>query len=241
MKNGLGIRMFGKILTCAVLFLLSFSACSTPDTRWRLESLELLERARMENGEEIFATEFESAEGVILQGEALFTANEYAEAENRFHLAFLKLELLEKNLQAEKIRQLEEARRKAAEEKKARELKLALALEARRAAEEKRLAEVARREREAAARSVTEKSRQVRERPQVAYYTVRRGESLPLIASQQEVYGDRNLWPLIYRANRDQISDPRHIWPGQVFRIPRNLSRDDLSEARRYAQERSLH
>jgi hypothetical protein len=231
--------MFGKILTCAVLFLLSFSACSTPALRWRQESLELLERARMESGEEIFATEFKNAEGVIMQGESLLIAREYEEAEDRFHLAFMKLELLEKNLQAEKLRRVEEAQLKAAEEKKALELKLAL--EASRIAEEKRLTEIAKREREAAARSVAEKPRQIRERPPVAYYTVRRGESLPLIASQPEVYGDRNLWPLIYRANRDQISDPRHIWPGQVFRIPRNLSRDDIAEARRYAQEKSLH
>jgi nucleoid-associated protein YgaU len=70
---------------------------------------------------------------------------------------------------------------------------------------------------------------------------VTRGESLPFIASQPQVYGDRTLWPLIYRANRDQIRDPRHIWPGQVLRIPRNMGREDVAEARRYAQERGLH
>jgi nucleoid-associated protein YgaU len=66
------------------------------------------------------------------------------------------------------------------------------------------------------------------------------GETLPLIAAQPEVYGDATLWPLLYRANRDQIRDPRHLWPGQVLRIPRTFSREDLTEARRFAQDKQL-
>ena len=52
-------------------------------------------------------------------------------------------------------------------------------------------------------------------------YTVRRGETLPQIAGRTEIYNDATLWPLIYRANRDQIRDPKQLWPGQVLTIPR--------------------
>ena len=52
-------------------------------------------------------------------------------------------------------------------------------------------------------------------------YTVRRGETLPQIAGRVEIYNDASLWPLIYRANRDQIRDPKRLWPGQVLTIPR--------------------
>lgn len=67
------------------------------------------------------------------------------------------------------------------------------------------------------------------------HYTVKRGETLPQIAAKQEVYSDTNLWPLIYRANRDQVRDPYQLWPGQVLKIPRNFSKEDAMEARRQA------
>lgn len=70
---------------------------------------------------------------------------------------------------------------------------------------------------------------------QVPNYTVRRGENLPQIAARTEIYNDSSLWPLIYRANRDQIRDPRQLWPGQVLKIPRNFSRDEALEAKRYS------
>lgn len=49
-------------------------------------------------------------------------------------------------------------------------------------------------------------------------YTVQGGDSLSRIA--QRIYGDGNRWRDIYNANRDQISDPDRIYPGQVLVIP---------------------
>jgi nucleoid-associated protein YgaU len=66
-------------------------------------------------------------------------------------------------------------------------------------------------------------------------YTVRRGETLPQIAARTEIYNDSSLWPLIYRANRDQIRDPKQLWPGQILKIPRHFSRDEALEAKRYS------
>lgn len=51
-----------------------------------------------------------------------------------------------------------------------------------------------------------------------AQYTVVAGDTLSAIA--QQWYGDATLWPRIFEANRDQISNPNLIFPGQTFRIP---------------------
>jgi nucleoid-associated protein YgaU len=49
-------------------------------------------------------------------------------------------------------------------------------------------------------------------------YTVVSGDTLSGIA--QRFYGDGTLFPRIFEANRDQISNPTLIFPGQVLRIP---------------------
>ena len=49
-------------------------------------------------------------------------------------------------------------------------------------------------------------------------YTVQKGDSLSKIAQQQ--YGDGKRWKAIFEANRDQITNPDLIHPGQVLKIP---------------------
>jgi len=49
-------------------------------------------------------------------------------------------------------------------------------------------------------------------------YTVKGGDTLSKIA--KEVLGDANAYPRIFEANRDQLSDPDKIKPGQVLKIP---------------------
>lgn len=49
-------------------------------------------------------------------------------------------------------------------------------------------------------------------------YTVKSGDSLSKIAKRY--YGDANKWQRIYEANRDKITDPDLIHPGQEFIIP---------------------
>jgi nucleoid-associated protein YgaU len=51
-----------------------------------------------------------------------------------------------------------------------------------------------------------------------AQYTVATGDTLSGIAN--EYYGDATRWPIIFEANRHQLQDPDHIFPGQVLRIP---------------------
>ena len=49
-------------------------------------------------------------------------------------------------------------------------------------------------------------------------YTVKSGDTLSAIAKQH--LGDANKYMKIYEANRDQLSDPDKIKPGQVLNIP---------------------
>lgn len=49
-------------------------------------------------------------------------------------------------------------------------------------------------------------------------YTVESGDTLSRIA--ERYYGEPSKWRLIYEANRDTISNPDLIYPGQELQIP---------------------
>jgi nucleoid-associated protein YgaU len=55
---------------------------------------------------------------------------------------------------------------------------------------------------------------------QQSTYTVKPGDTLSKIAKQ--VLGDANSYMEIFNANRDQLSDPDKIKPGQVLKIPQH-------------------
>lgn len=67
-------------------------------------------------------------------------------------------------------------------------------------------------------------------------YKVKEGETLIDIAQRREIFNDKYMWRLIYKANRDQMRDPQVVFPGQVLSIPRDLSFEDIIEARRQAK-----
>ncbi len=66
-------------------------------------------------------------------------------------------------------------------------------------------------------------------------YVVKEGETLIDISARKEIFNDPYMWLLIYRSNRDQIRDPQFIYPGQKLSIPRNISYEDIIEARKQA------
>jgi nucleoid-associated protein YgaU len=49
-------------------------------------------------------------------------------------------------------------------------------------------------------------------------YTVKRGDTLTTIAKQH--LGNAGAYMEIFNANKDQLSDPNKIEPGQVLKIP---------------------
>jgi nucleoid-associated protein YgaU len=142
------------------------------------------------------------------------------EADAYFLLALEKGDLLKAKLQRLKRQAEEEARRQTSER-------------VTRAEEERLTREAAQAEErlqgqnrlKAAAEGAAAKAKAAPKEAPVqlpSTYTVRRGETLPQIAGRTEIYNDTSLWPLIYRANRDQIRDPKQLWPGQVLTIPRH-------------------
>jgi nucleoid-associated protein YgaU len=56
--------------------------------------------------------------------------------------------------------------------------------------------------------------------PDQITYEVMKGDHLWGIASKPETYEDPYMWPRIYRANREQISDPDMIYPKQMLMVP---------------------
>ena len=65
----------------------------------------------------------------------------------------------------------------------------------------------------------------------VVNYTVRQDDSLSGISNKDRVYGDWQMWPLIYDANRSQINDPDLIHPGQQFDVPQDATAEQRVDA----------
>ena len=69
-------------------------------------------------------------------------------------------------------------------------------------------------------------------------WTVVEGNNLWGIACKEEIYDVPEKWPLIYKANLDQIRDADLIYPGQILVIPRNSSQVDIDGAVMHARTR---
>jgi len=67
------------------------------------------------------------------------------------------------------------------------------------------------------------------EPPKEINYTVVKGDCLWNIAKKKEHYDNPFAWPIIYKANRDQIKNPDLIYPKQVFKIP-NLTEEEKAK-----------
>lgn len=221
------------------------TGCSTPAPLWHTGAGQIVQSARLQRADEILPSEFGSLVDTFDKGECLLLNDDVDDADKLFKLVILKGELLLENVNYEKKRQGEFERLRLVEQErleKERIESIAREKEKKRMEAEAvlaRIAEKAKQQVEAEARRQTELQKVRKEKIQpVAFHTVKRGETLPLIAALPEVYNEAFLWPLIYRANRDQIRNPQNLWPGQTLRIPRNNSRDDILEARRYAQEK---
>lgn len=69
------------------------------------------------------------------------------------------------------------------------------------------------------------------------HYTVVSKDTLWGIAGKSSIYSDAFEWPLIFKANRDEIKDPDLIYPKQDFKIEKGLSSEEVSHARSLASK----
>jgi nucleoid-associated protein YgaU len=69
-------------------------------------------------------------------------------------------------------------------------------------------------------------------------YEVMPGDHLWKISGKQDVYADPYQWPLIYKANSDQIKDADLIYPGQVLTVDTAPSSSDVDAAIQHARTR---
>lgn len=234
--------MSRRPLAIALLVGSLLASCATPAPTWRTQAASMVSELDQQEARRLMPQEYQSLLETFEHGEAVFyVRRKDTEADAYYLLVLQKGSVLRENLRLLKERMLAEERKRAAEEAARREEER-LAREAAEAVERQRRQEQLKAAAEARAAQAARTHTQVRERelplPQPSAYTVRRGETLPQIAARPEIYADASLWPLIYRANRDQIRDPKRLWPGQALRIPRRFSRDEALEAKRFSSRR---
>lgn len=226
----------GRQAACILVISAVLAACSAAVPSWRNKTAPLIEELGRRDAPVLFPQEYRSMLETFEHGEALYHVREDDKGADRYYqLAFQKAEMLQEEVQqvrkriaAEKRQRIAELAAKAQEEQLMRD---AAEAEIRlRAQQLARSAEIA--------ASVQKKPKESPP-PLPTSYTVRRGETLPQISARTEIYNDSTLWPIIYRANRDQIRDPKRLWPGQVFVIPRNFTRAEADEARRYSNKKN--
>ena len=69
-----------------------------------------------------------------------------------------------------------------------------------------------------------------------ARYVVKKGDSLWKIAGSKKGLGDPFAWPLIFKANRDQIQDPDFIEARQDLSFKKSYSKDEIADAVKKAE-----
>lgn len=71
--------------------------------------------------------------------------------------------------------------------------------------------------------------------PTFGYCIVQKHDCLWTIAAQPQVYGDSFEWPLIFKTNRDKITDPDLIYPHQVLKVDKSLSIEERNHGKQMA------
>jgi LysM repeat protein len=227
---------------CILLLGAVLAACSTPVPSWRSKTAPLVEELSRREAPALFPQEYRSLLETFEHGEALYHVREDDKgADAYYRLAFQKADMLQSEVLREKKRLAAEKQLRVAElaAKAEEEQLLRATAEAEIRLRAQQLARSA--ETSQPVQPVQPVQKKTKEPPQLlpSTYTVRRGETLPQISARTEIYNDASLWPIIYRANRDQIRDPKLLWPGQVFVIPRNFTRDEAVGARRFFNKKN--
>ena len=231
------MQMFKRLLL--VISVIILSACVKPPVVELENAKDVVSQAYAAGAAQYASGEYQLATSALQAAELQVENHKYRKASRTLALA---QRYADEALQiaTEKQKQLAAERAKIAEKKRLADLKKQQ--EIKRQKERKKQQQLKKRlAAEKKNKALTSKKAPVADKPElVDEVTVRSGENLADIAARKEVYGDPFLWPLIYKANRDQIKDPTKIFSGQILKIPRDKSRDDADTARREAHELPL-
>jgi len=201
------LRVRQVIIALLVLSLLGCAARPSP-SRELAGAEEAVARAYAEKAPQLAPEVYGRAQQALERGRQLRAQGRYEQAESELALARWHAAKALVEARAALRRQEQEAAERRAQEEKMRKAA-------------------------PAAKKPVADAKRAQEKPPIqeppapkllSEYRVRKGDTLQSIAAQPEVYGDPLLWPLIYRANRDQIKDPKEVFEEQVFVIPRDLS-----------------
>jgi nucleoid-associated protein YgaU len=239
-----------RFLLIIIITAVAFAGCAKPPLA-ELETARYLVRDAAEVGAADWSPgEYRLAKAALEAAEEQMKKQQYRAAARTISLAqrYAKDARSESERALKRLAELERQRAETArlqEDKRLRELAEQEAALRQRELEQRRREEA----RQAAARTASAASAAKPAPPppvlpsepdKVQRYEVLAGQNLAEIANLPEVYGDRLLWPLIYRANRDQIKTPQEIAPGQVLDIPRDKNSEELEAARKEARELNL-
>ncbi len=228
--------MFTRLLKLFIIGLVLLVGCAKPPSAALEETRRVVAYAYASGASQFAAEQYQQASAALRAAEELVSNGKYSAAEESLEQAreyssqALTLTVQRKEqLELEKRRQAEAAARAAAAERA--RLKLL---------EEQRLEQQVKQKvvKQPAPKPV-EKKQPEKPKP-LTHVKVAPAENLLMIAARPEVYDDGELWPLIYKANRDQIKDPTEIFPGQTLLIPRDKSPEEIEAARIEARESKL-
>lgn len=230
--------MFIRWILLAILFMV-LAACAKPP-QFEMETTEhVLGRAHQLGAEHYAPTEYLAALDALQDGQAQMAENKFRAARETLALALehaRRAVVVTEEARARETAEIARLKAEAEEARQAAEEARVKAEEARRAASEAE----ARLAAEEAARKQIETTVKAAPVKKVDEYKVGEGENLWNISAHPSVYADGHLWPLLYQANRDQIKDPRQIFPGQTLSIRRDLTPEEIEEARQKAKESDI-
>lgn len=209
-----------------LLFILFLAGCASIPTQELDSAREALASAQEAQAQTYAPQKYEQAIAALQSGETLVEEGEYKKAESVLPHA-IELAKTARSVALEEQARIAKQLLKEAEKEAQEALKTKTATE-----QDPPKTEVAPKKRPS--------TKSTKKTAPITVYTVGEGETLWSIAAKRRVYRDSLLWPLIYKANRDQIKDPRQIYPGQTLSIPRKLSKKELEEARTEARSSKI-
>jgi hypothetical protein len=68
-------------------------------------------------------------------------------------------------------------------------------------------------------------------------YVVQKGDTMWGISAMSKIYKDPFQWPLLFKANRDQVVDPDIIEVGQSFDVRKDYGSEEVSDAVQKAKD----